>query len=377
MLSIWEKQSFLKYDFIILGAGIVGLSTAISLKERNKNASILILERGILPTGASTKNAGFACFGSFTELLVDIENMGEKAALQIVQDRWNGLIKLRKRLKNHDIMYHNYGGYELLNHDEIFYLEKLSYINQLLRPLFNEDVFIEKNYLISDFGFNPSNVKSLIYNSFEGQLDSGKMMKGLIKLAYSLEIEIITGAEATSFVQDNDKISIEVENKLLKNRIAFEATALAICTNAFTKKLLPEVELNPGRGLILVTKPLPNLLFKGAFHFQEGYFYFRNYENRILFGGGRNLDFKKETSTDFLVNEDILDKLHNYLQNMIIPGQEYEVDHVWSGIMAFGKTKQPLIQKIDNKIVAGVRLGGMGVAIGTIVGEKLAIMLLE
>ncbi|CAN5175283.1 hypothetical protein BH23BAC1_BH23BAC1_40990 [soil metagenome] len=55
MLSIWEHQSFLKYDFIVIGAGIVGLSTAISLRELNPKASILILERGVLPIGASTK----------------------------------------------------------------------------------------------------------------------------------------------------------------------------------------------------------------------------------------------------------------------------------------------------------------------------------
>jgi glycine/D-amino acid oxidase-like deaminating enzyme len=63
MLSLWEKQSFLEYDVIVVGAGITGLSTAVSIKEKNPKISVLVVERGILPTGASTKNAGFACFG--------------------------------------------------------------------------------------------------------------------------------------------------------------------------------------------------------------------------------------------------------------------------------------------------------------------------
>ena len=66
MLSYWEKQSLLQYDHIVLGSGIVGLSAAISLKERQPQARVLVLERALLPTGASTKNAGFACIGSLT-----------------------------------------------------------------------------------------------------------------------------------------------------------------------------------------------------------------------------------------------------------------------------------------------------------------------
>ena len=38
-LSFWEHQSFLKYDYVIVGSGIVGLSTAAHLKEINKKAT--------------------------------------------------------------------------------------------------------------------------------------------------------------------------------------------------------------------------------------------------------------------------------------------------------------------------------------------------
>ena len=72
-LSFWEKSLYFEsLDFTIIGAGIVGLSTAIFLKEKFPGSKILILERGYLPSGASTKNAGFACFGSPTELLDDL-----------------------------------------------------------------------------------------------------------------------------------------------------------------------------------------------------------------------------------------------------------------------------------------------------------------
>ncbi|MDQ3395180.1 MAG: FAD-dependent oxidoreductase, partial [Bacteroidota bacterium] len=172
MLSIWEKQSFLTYDYIVIGSGIVGLSTAISIKEKNKRASVLVLERGILPTGASTKNAGFACFGSFSELLVDCQIMGEDAAFQLVKDRWEGLMKLRERLGDGNIQFENYGGYEILSKGEEGILDQLHYVNNVLKTLFKKDVFVEDKRLISTFGLNPSKAATIISNPFEGQLDS-------------------------------------------------------------------------------------------------------------------------------------------------------------------------------------------------------------
>lgn len=57
--SYWEQKSYInEIDLIVIGAGIVGYSTALFYKKRHPKSKILILERGILPSGASTKNAG-------------------------------------------------------------------------------------------------------------------------------------------------------------------------------------------------------------------------------------------------------------------------------------------------------------------------------
>lgn len=71
MLSYWEQKNFFRYELIVIGSGFTGLSTAINFKKKNPKARVLILEKGVFPTGASTKNAGFACFGSLTEILDD------------------------------------------------------------------------------------------------------------------------------------------------------------------------------------------------------------------------------------------------------------------------------------------------------------------
>ena len=61
--SYWERTSFVnEADVIIIGSGLVGLSAALWLKRQQSRIKITVLDRGFLPSGASTKNAGFACF---------------------------------------------------------------------------------------------------------------------------------------------------------------------------------------------------------------------------------------------------------------------------------------------------------------------------
>ena len=111
MLSYWEQQSFTRYDHIVAGAGIVGLSAAIELKDRYPTARVVVLERGLLPTGASSRNAGFACMGSVTELLDDLQNTDESEVYALYEWRKRGLERLRARLGDATIGYTERGSY--------------------------------------------------------------------------------------------------------------------------------------------------------------------------------------------------------------------------------------------------------------------------
>ena len=115
-VSVWEKESFFApKDFIIIGSGFTGLWSAYYLKKRYPGKSVLILERGIIPSGASSRNAGFACFGSFTELESDTKQQGEAEMLELVEMRYKGLEKIRKKFSPSQIDYENLGGYELIS----------------------------------------------------------------------------------------------------------------------------------------------------------------------------------------------------------------------------------------------------------------------
>src|SRR5690606_31224255 len=117
--SFWEKN-FLeeKLDVAILGAGITGISTAISLKEKWPQCKVGVIERDVVSQGASTKNAGFSCFGSVTEICDDINHMGVDKTFHIIKMRYEGLKKLRERIPAQKMDYRHYGGYEIFDKGE-------------------------------------------------------------------------------------------------------------------------------------------------------------------------------------------------------------------------------------------------------------------
>lgn len=367
MLSFWEKESFISYDVIVIGSGITGLSTAISLIERDASLSVLVLEKGWIPTGASTKNAGFACIGSLTEILDDLKHLRADEVLDLVSLRRDGLAVLRGRLGDAPIDYFEKGSYEILFEKEVSCLNELDKVNELLFPIFNKTVFQET---ANNFGFS-NQVKKVVSSSVEGQLHTGKMMRQLMLYAQQLGIQIKSNCEVGSIEEEENGVIVEVANTRLK------AKQVAVCTNAFSKKLLPDLELKPGRGQVLITNPIENLPFEGIYHFDKGYYYFRTVGNRVLFGGGRNVDFEAETTTTLALNEDIQQDLTLKLNEIILPNTAHTIDISWAGIMAFGDNKLPTIRSLSERIHVGVRLGGMGVAIGSKVGEKLAKLVLE
>ena len=365
-LSYWEiKNWFTNVDFTVVGSGIVGLHCALQLRERFPESKILILEKGILPQGASTKNAGFACFGSLSEIIDDLKSHSEDEVIQLVQKRWNGLQLLRKRLGDAAIDFKPYGGYELfLKDDDATYtecLQKLPFLNEILKPLFRSDVFSKE---IDRFAFE--NIKEYtIFNPFEAQIDTGNMMQALLKEAISKDILILNQAEVTSFTDKNNSVELVVKD------YTFQTKKLLFATNGFAGSLTDNA-VKPARAQVLITEPIPNLDIKGTFHLDKGYYYFRNFEDRILLGGGRNLDFEGETTTDLSQTEKIQNKLEDLLKNVILPNQEYKIAHRWSGIMGIGSHKNPIVTQLSENVYCGVRLGGMGVAIGSLIGKELA-----
>ena len=377
-ISIWEKQSFYAHhDVVIIGAGLVGLWTAYEIKRLQPKASIVILEKGIIPTGASTRNAGFACFGSPTELLHDKKMLGESKMLEIAEMRYKGISKIRKILADDLTGYEACGGYECLNRQlnnlpEL--KDALPSLNKSLKAITRlDETFTWQNNRLDSFGL--TGFDAMIENTLEAALHSGKLVQSLTKLVQSLGVNILTGLQVNSWQKAKGSITIDAVhflNESAKQEIKFTTDRLIVCTNAFTSLIAPGMNVSPGRGQIIVTSEIDNLKMKGTFHYDEGFYYFRNLGKRILLGGARNKAFDEEATTNLDESPIVQEELERFLKEHIAKDYDYTIEYRWSGVMGFTEDKQPAIKQLEDNICAVIACNGMGVALSPIIAEQVA-----
>lgn len=366
-LSYWElKCWFSDVDFLVVGSGIVGLNAALHLKKNHPKSKVLVVEKGFLPSGASTKNAGFACFGSVSEILDDLQSHTPDEVVELVKKRFEGISLLRNNLGDKNICLENRGGYEFFEKHDVESFEKclnsLNIINPMLKPVFGKNPFERVN---QTFDFRSFLAEGFL-NPFESQIDTGQMMLSLLRKVIKKGVLVLNGYEVTQLEEDAQNVKVS-----LNHQLEFNVKNAMVATNGFAAQLL-NVDVQPARAQVLITHPIKNLKIKGVFHLDKGYYYFRNVGNRVLLGGGRNLDFEAEKTTAISLTQQIQKRLDELLQQAILPDTAYEVEHRWAGIMGIGKQKRPIVKKISDRTACAVRMGGMGVALGSATGKDLA-----
>lgn len=359
--SLWEKGVFSKsYDLIIVGAGIVGLSSALFYKQNHPSDRVLVLERGEHPTGASTRNAGFACIGSIGEHLADLTDGSEKDIQERIKRRYQGLKLLRNTLGERTIDYQPCGGYELFTSDTKFegVVSEVGRFNQWMNEILGEKEVYEPRELE---GY------PVIYNRLEGALHPGKMMRALIQHVQKAGVEIQWNRMAQK-VRESGSI-------LLADNTELKAERTLLATNGFTHRLFMEPKVTPARGLVLVTNKQEQMPWKGTFHYDRGYIYFRNIGDRLLIGGARNIAVEEEETDVFGVNSRIKEYLMDFTSEVLHLTEGWTVEYEWAGIMGFTPDKTPAVEQLNEHCYIAAGLSGMGIAIGMEVGQQAAEML--
>jgi len=378
-ISAWEQSTyFAPKDVVIIGCGFVGLWTALELINKYPKMQITILERGVIPSGASTRNAGFSCFGSVSELMYDIALMGEANMLETVKMRYDGLQKIQRTFDKKVIDYDQFGGYELFEKNGPYDIQQLdkdiAYLNKILAPVLKTPkkngkyvpIYSNESKKIKQLGFQA--IEALAFSPLEGQLNSAKLVLALQQAVQSKGVHILFNTEVKKFKSHKKGVTIHTNLEA-----PLETKQLLICTNGFAKQLMPGVDVVPARGQVFITEPIPNLKFKGTYHFDEGFYYFRNVGNRLLLGGARNKDFKNEKTYSLETSPIIQKTLEEFMMKRILPkgSKKPKIELRWSGTMGMGKIKKPIIEEVQPNIFCAVRMSGMGVAIAPIVAERV------
>ena len=378
-ISAWEQSTYLApKDVVIIGCGFVGLWTALELINKYPKMQITILERGVIPSGASTRNAGFSCFGSVSELMYDIALMGEANMLETVKMRYDGLQKIQRTFDKTVIEYDQFGGYELFEKNGPYDIQQLdkdiAYLNKILAPVLKTPkkngkyvpIYSNESKKIKQLGFQA--IEALAFSPLEGQLNSAKLVLALQQAVQSKGVHILFNTEVKKFKSHKKGVTIHTNLEA-----PLETKQLLICTNGFAKQLMPGLDVVPARGQVFITEPIPNLKFKGTYHFDEGFYYFRNVGNRLLLGGARNKDFKNEKTYSLETSPIIQKTLEEFMMKRILPkgSKKPKIELRWSGTMGMGKIKKPIIEEVQPNIFCAVRMSGMGVAIAPIVAERV------
>lgn len=362
-LSWWEYEHlFNGLDYTVVGGGIVGISTAIELKNADPSAKILVVDKKQLPIGASTKNAGFACFGSVSEILDDYSAYGEKVCQKLIQMRWDGLSILKSRISTSKMLYRDQPGAEICAHKDEYrkYTERLPFINDLVSTI------VKDNHC---FYTQEGQFGKEIINKLEGSLNPQKMMSELESVARGIGVQFMFGVEVNQINYDEKKIETNVGD--------MDYNKLIICTNGFSKVLFPDKDVKPARNQVFITNKIPGFKLNYCYHMNKGYIYFREYQERLLIGGGRDLDVEGETTDQLGTTEMISTYLSRLVKEQILPNHTFVFEHSWSGILGVGETKMPLIELINDDVLIAIRMGGMGVAVGSFIGRAAAGMIMS
>lgn len=355
---------------IVIGAGFTGLQAAIQLKRERGQLEVLVVDRAAIPRGASTRNAGFACFGAPTELLADIEAYGEETVSHTVQQRFRGIQQLADRYGRRSIDWYQHGGYEIIDESttQNRVRDALADLNRLLAPITGHGITWRE---IDAKGWPEGTM--VLHNPMEGQLHPGKLVQVLLKEAHDLGVGFLMGTEVRQ-VKENDA-GVEIT---IAGYGSIEARATLVTVNAFARELLPEKLASlicPVRNQVLLSQPGKLPIAPGCYHYQEGYVYFRNVGlDRLLIGGARHVAQTSAEGTTFGNNpvpvEFLLTKLRQWF-----PYRQWELEdfpYRWSGIIAQGEGKAPLLEFARPRVLVAGRLAGMGVALSGELARRAA-----
>jgi gamma-glutamylputrescine oxidase len=366
--SFWEYDTYLaKADYMIIGAGITGLNAAITLKSAQPDARVVVVDQDTKGGGASYRNAGFACIGSPTELLDDIAHLGVPQMIEIAALRWKGLKALRSRVGESAMDYTACGGVEVFTDtEEDLYQQVIAQLPELNRIF--QDLTGQADYFTpvkANNGF--SNLSGMIEIANEARIHPGKMMAALLKMAQQLGIAFLGGINVGGIGHSANGVQlITTDGKEL------HASKVGLATNGFTQKLFPDLEVFPARNQVYLSDPLPALKWDKCVHYNQGYVYARRVGDRLLIGGARHLEPDSETTMHPGFSEGIATFLHAFAVRHLCLPETATFTSRWSGTMGVGPSKAPIIASLDSNIFGAVRLGGMGIAIGTRVGYSLA-----
>jgi gamma-glutamylputrescine oxidase len=361
-ISYWLDQSpqkpKKKYDFVIIGGGIAGLSTAYWLQKDYPNAKIALLEKDRIGFGASGRNAGFVTCGSLEHFIKLQTRFRLPKALEI----WKFSEENRRLLVEHiiedqaDALQYQQNGSCTVAPSPAHW-ETYQEAAQIMKTNRLDVQVVAASTLEADYGIKGFE-GGVVYKG-DGSIHPVRLLE---RLKSKLNVDIFEHTEVFQIEDDKGTQKIKTDQGV------FEAPKVLLTLNAYLPMVLKEFKslLFPQRSQILMTEPLQNFV-KGPCYLTKLLCYFRQLPTgELLVGGFRNLSLETESTSLDQTTPVIQEALYQFIKDHFKLGKKAKVAYQWSGIMGFTPDEQMLIGASPNNphihLMAGCSGHGMGLS---------------
>lgn len=358
-ISYWNSASDKKKietDFLVIGGGIAGLSSAYWLEKNFPKSKIALIERHKIGSGASGRNAGFVTCGSSEHFAKLVTDFGPEKAIEIwkFSEQNRELLKSEVIKGNADKLLFGSTGSCTVAASDADYSRYITLADTMAKlgidvELINE-AKITSDYAVKGF-------KGGIEYKHDGEVHPILLLKELRSLLKNTEI-----------IEDQEICKMESVSGVYceTQHLRIQSQKVLVTLNGYLGLFWPNWEklVRPQRGQVIVTEPLPKRI-KGPCYLTKHLCYFRQMPTgELLIGGFRNLDLENENTYIDQVSEKIQNALFDFTKNFFDFTAHAKIKNRWSGIMGFTPDGQMIIGETPQfknvHLMAGCSGHGMG-----------------
>ena len=367
--SSLEKD--IKCDFLVVGAGYTGLSTARKLSEISNSKKIVIVDAQAAGEGGSSRNSGFLVDTTLNDGFTS--NKDYQDYIKKIKIYKQGINSVKNFIKEHqvDCDWNECGKYFASSRldDEI----KIKEFSELLSKLNHKNEIFYQNDLIKKIGTKFYKVALYTYGGI--LINPAKLVRSMIK-ALPQNVNIYENSTLIKWSKQNGKIYTEI------NRYNLIADKIIFCSNGFLNSLDVKKRYNfPLTLTASMTRQLNKKEFESIGQPKEwgilpvrpmGATVRMTKDKRILI---RNTVENKKPY--FMNKNDLINNLKYHkegLKKRFPSLPEDIIENTWSGIVCRSGNGSQIFEKIDDNIYVAGCYNGSGIGVGTLFGEQIALM---
>jgi glycine/D-amino acid oxidase-like deaminating enzyme len=347
-----------KTEVAVVGAGLTGLTAAWSLADAGRE--VWVVDQVGVGGGASAHNGGIVAPGLADPYAEAVARFGRETARTLLAMSWRTVDLLQDvaRLVAFDVELELPGRLTLARDAEE--MRRLEANARLLR---------EDGQTVDLVGGDA--VPDPLQHQFVGGMrlrggfvHSGRLAAALATLGQAAGVHIVAPLAVQRVRRQARGWRIEAGSW------ALEAETVLLATNGWTRRLLPFFPVEPQRGQVIVTEPLPPVLSQ-AMSARAGFDYFhQRRDGRLVIGGFRDKDFAAEATDEMALNDRIQAELAALAARLA--GHAPRVDWRWAGIMGFTPDHLPIVAAAEEGLWVAAGYSGHGVVMAPLVGRLLA-----